>query len=217
MNRSPRPRFLPEKPRPSATVPKRYYEGGDTIPRPADPAEIAAKSHLLERFREKVRQTPASELHTPERYTTKELGAIPTDEHPELPVRDFKERILDSVAHNQVTIITAETGAGKSTQVPQYLMELGYHVSMTQPRRISASFVAERIQDEVVKVLGADEPHAHDLVGYHTAERNTTVEGRTRIEVVTDGLRLVQEFGDRDQLENEVLIIDEVHEWNSNI
>lgn len=217
MNRSPRPRFLPEKPRPSAAVPKRYYEGGDTIPRPADPAEIAAKSHLLERFREKVRQTPASELHTPERYTTKELGAIPTDEHPELPVRDFKERILHSVAHNQVTIITAETGAGKSTQVPQYLIELGYHVSMTQPRRISASFVAERIQDEVVKVLGADEPHAHDLVGYHTAERNTTVEGRTRIEVVTDGLRLVQEFGDRDQLENEVLIIDEVHEWNSNI
>jgi len=70
------------------------------------------------------------------------------------------------------------------------------------------------MQTVLTKNLGDE---AEGLVGCHTAGQNTVVEGKTRITVLTDGLRLVQEYGQREELEHEVLIIDEVHEWNSNI
>ena len=209
MSRNSRPRYSPELSRPTVRTPRRIYEGGGTIPQPPD------KSEILHRFREKFR--PSEIVYSasiPERFTTHELGHIPTPENPELPVLAYKEEIIQSVAENQVTIITAETGAGKSTQVPQYLLERGYHINMTQPRRIAASFVAEQIDRELQAVIGDE---AVNLAGYHTAEHNSTVPEKTRITALTDGLRLVQEFGQRDELEHEVLIIDEVHEWNSNI
>jgi len=209
MNRNFRPRFSPELSRPVVKTHRRFYEGGGTIPQPGD------KSEILNRFRERFRsQDVIRQVSVPERFTTKELGHIATPENPDLPVLAYKEAIIASVAENQVTIITAETGAGKSTQVPQYLLEHGYHINMTQPRRISASFVAEQIDRELKEVLGEDAAH---LAGFHTAEQNSTVPGITRVTALTDGLRLVQEFGQRDELEHEVLIIDEVHEWNSNI
>lgn len=212
------PRHSPEFPHPNQKNRQRQFEGGGVFPRPA-PHD---KFELTERFREFFEQRRLAEAResqplTPERFTSKELGFVPGEDELELPVRGFKEKIVDNVATHQVTIVTAETGAGKSTQIPQYLMEYGYKVSMTQPRRLAAQLVAERISEEVDAQLREDVPYdARSLVGYHTAERNTTNE-RTRIEVVTDGLRLVQEFGDRDQLEGEVLVIDEVHEWNANI
>jgi HrpA-like RNA helicase len=207
-------------------------EGGHTLPRSPDEIQLY-KQGLLERFRGFTRSTsrrtereilpdthtsdavgPEISRSTPERFTQHELGRQASETEPELPVRAFKEAFLESVAHNQITICTAETGAGKSTQFPEYLLEMGYNVSMTQPRRISASLVAQQVQKELIGVLGDD---AEGLVGCHTGGENTITEGKTRITVVTDGLRLVQEFGERDELEHEVLIIDEVHEWNCNI
>lgn len=133
--------------------------------------------------------------------------------NPELPMFDYREQIVEAIADSPVTIVVSETGSGKSTQVPQFLYEAGHTIFLTQPRRLPAREVAERIREEMQSVL-ADMPD--EVVGCHTAERNDTTD-KTRITVMTDGLRLVQDMNGRDGSENEVLIIDEVHEWNSNI
>ncbi len=65
-----------------------------------------------------------------------------------LPIQIYRKEIVEAVAKNNVVVITAETGAGKSTQVPQFLMEEGYHVVVTQPRRLAANTVAERVAEE---------------------------------------------------------------------
>jgi HrpA-like RNA helicase len=209
-------RSSPEFYHPNQRNRRRQYEGGGVFPQAPDKTELTERlRQLFERRR--LADAESTEPYTPAPFTNTELGFRPEDDELELPVRKFKDEILSSVISHQVTIVTAETGAGKSTQIPQYLMERGYHVSMTQPRRIAAQLVSERIAEEIDISLGNEVPYdAKELVGYHTAERNTVGE-RTRIEVVTDGLRLVQEFGNRNELIGEVLVIDEVHEWNSNI
>ncbi len=236
MSRSPNmPRVRSETSKNSSFISHGNYswrlveEGGHTVPRSPDKKDD--RSLLLERFRERARIRCAKNDSTqeqyeldvshnefiyssPKRFTDLELGRLSSEHEPELPVLAFKDIFLESVANNQITICTAETGAGKSTQLPQYLLEMGYIINMTQPRRISASLVAEQVQKELTGVLDEE---AEGLVGCHTAGENTIVEGKTRITVLTDGLRLVQEFGRRDELDNEVLIIDEVHEWNTNI
>ena len=124
-----------------------------------------------------------------------------------LPIFDFKDRILESIRENSVVIITAETGAGKSTQVPQFLIEDGYQVVVTQPRRLAARTVAERVAEEVGCEIGG-------LVGYRTAfERADSID--TRCLFCTDGLQLVRELTGTGRAQ--VLVIDEVHEWNLNI
>jgi HrpA-like RNA helicase len=189
-------------PRPDTS---QYVEEGGRRPVPRDNKEL-----LLRRFRERFFVAP--ERDGPEPFTDIELGSR-NPENP-LPITDYKQVITETIRQNPVTIIVAETGAGKSTQVPQYLLEAGYTVSMTQPRRLAANMLSDRIGEEVSEAIG--NPHARDLVGLHTAERNTITDD-TRITVLTDGLRLVQELNNRGDIENEVLIIDEVHEWNNNI
>lgn len=177
------------------------------------------KTDLLARFRKRLYPATrenfpdtAGQLSTPERFTDFELGA--NDPENPLPISEYKDVILESIANNRVTIVVAETGAGKSTQVPQYLLEAGYTVDMTQPRRLAANMLCDRIGEEVADAF--DDSERRNLVGLHTAEYNTVTD-TTRITVLTDGLRLVQELNDREDVENEVLIIDEVHEWNTNI
>lgn len=129
----------------------------------------------------------------------------------DLPIADYRQEILESVDTNQVTIITAETGAGKSTQVPQYLAEHGYlKVVITQPRILAARNLAERVSQEWVNRFSAD------VVGYRTAhERNDTEQ--TVILYCTDGLQLVREITGEGTGERQVLVLDEIHEWNQNM
>lgn len=133
-----------------------------------------------------------------------------------LPIAVCKSKIISSVNDNAATIITAETGSGKSTQVCQYLYEAGYDVIVTQPRRIAAVTLANRVSEEVDSLY---------LVGYHTGrEKDFTAD--TEILFCTDGLQLVKELTDYDytnlfnkssKKSKHVLVIDEVHEWNLNI
>lgn len=144
-----------------------------------------------------------------------------------LPIYERRDDILTSVDQHQVTIITAETGAGKSTQVPQFLAQHGYSkVIVTQPRILAARNLSQRVRQEYSYHLGQD---ASDLVGYRTAhERDDTPENV--ILYCTDGLQLVRELtgsGIRtagDALANltnasrgQVLVLDEIHEWNENM
>lgn len=127
-----------------------------------------------------------------------------------LPISAFRDEIVDSVASNLITIIVAETGAGKSTQVPQFLIEEGYDVVVTQPRRLAAFSVAERVAEEVGCELGT-------LVGFRTA-RHRKDRKDTRCLYATDGLVLIQEvMQSKIQNSRQVLVLDEVHEWNLNI
>lgn len=131
-----------------------------------------------------------------------------------LPIHDFENEITASVDSNQVTIITAETGAGKSTQVPQYLADHGYtKVIVTQPRILAARNLSSRVREEWSERSMTDNATS---VGYRTAhERDDSSE--TQILYCTDGLQLVREISGEGTLERQVLVLDEVHEWNENM
>ncbi len=132
----------------------------------------------------------------------------------DLPVRNYYQQIVDAVDTHQVTIITAETGAGKSTQIPQYLAEHGYNrVIVTQPRILAARNLAKRVREEWALRNHDD---ASEVIGYRTAhERDDS--GNTKILYCTDGLQLVREITGIGITEKQVLVLDEVHEWNENM
>ncbi len=132
----------------------------------------------------------------------------------DLPVRAYHDEIIRTVDENQVTIITAETGAGKSTQIPQYLAEHGYtRVIVTQPRILAARNLAYRVREEWALRNSED---SSGVIGYRTAhERDDS--GSTNILYCTDGLQLVRELTGIGTLESQVLVLDEVHEWNENM
>lgn len=132
----------------------------------------------------------------------------------QLPILDFRDAIVDSVDRNQVTIITAETGAGKSTQVPQYLADHGYtKVIVTQPRILAARNLCYRVREEWALRNQVDSDR---IIGYRTAhERDDSSE--SQVLYCTDGLQLVREITGSGTSERQVLVLDEVHEWNENM
>lgn len=148
------------------------------------------------------------DLHTPEQLTNYEFG------NTELPAYLKKQEFMKLIGDHRVVVVVGPTGSGKSTQIPQFLYEAGYSVALTQPRIMAANNVGARIESEMASVVGVNE--ARDLVGVQTSEQNTTSE-RTKITVLTDGLRLAQMTAHDGHIIDEVLVVDEVHEWNANI
>jgi ATP-dependent helicase HrpA len=126
-----------------------------------------------------------------------------------LPICQFKSEIMYCIAEAPATVIMAETGAGKSTRVPQFLLEAGYEVIVTQPRRLAARSVADRVANELGGQLG-------EIVGFKTAYEEA-VSSKTQCLFCTDGLALVRELLGVQSERPRVLVIDEVHEWNLNI
>jgi len=132
---------------------------------------------------------------------------------PELPVSQRKDDIAAAIRDHQVVIVAGETGSGKTTQLPKICLELGRGVNgqigHTQPRRIAARTVAERIAEELHTELG-------DVVGYKV--RFTDRSGdTTAVKLMTDGILLAEISGDRDLRRYDTLIIDEAHERSLNI
>jgi HrpA-like RNA helicase len=131
-----------------------------------------------------------------------------------LPINSRHQEIVAAVEANQVTIITAETGAGKSTQVPQYLAEAGFtKVIVTQPRILAARNLSDRVRSEYSWRRGED---ASGLVGYRTAHEGDA-DPENVILYCTDGLQLVRELTGHGTSGRQVLILDEIHEWNENM
>lgn len=124
-----------------------------------------------------------------------------------LPITSFRQQIVETIRQNSVVIITADTGAGKSTQVPQFLLEEGWNIVVTQPRRLAAQSVAQRVAEEMGEKLGR-------RVGYRTSDARVD-SAETQCLFCTDGLALVRELMQNSTYQ--ILIIDEVHEWNTNI
>ena len=123
----------------------------------------------------------------------------------DLPVSQRREDIAAAIRDHQVVIIAGETGSGKTTQLPKILLELGKtSIGHTQPRRIAARTIAERISEELGTPLGG-------LVGYQVRFTDT-VGPDTRIKLMTDGILLNEIHRDRLLRKYDAIIIDEAHE-----
>ncbi len=126
-----------------------------------------------------------------------------------LPITKYKEIIVEAVNNNYVTIISAETGSGKSTQIPQYLSNYYSQVVVTEPRIMAAKTLAKRVAEEMSVTLGEE-------VGYKTAYDKCCLP-TSKILYCTDGLQLIRTIFNEDNKSENVLVIDEVHEWNLNV
>ena len=148
-------------------------------------------------LRVQLRRESVPELHYPE----------------ELPVSDRRSDIAEAIRDNQVVIVAGETGSGKTTQIPKICMELGRGVmgtiGHTQPRRLAARTVAERIADEVGTPLG-------ETVGYKVRFTDSS-SSNTLVKLMTDGILLAEMQHDRMLRQYDTLIIDEAHERSLNI
>ncbi|WP_290613999.1 ATP-dependent RNA helicase HrpA [Arsukibacterium sp. UBA3155] len=141
-------------------------------------------------------------------------AAIPAISYPpELPVAASKEDIKAAIAANQVVIIAGETGSGKTTQIPKICLELGRGVAgtigHTQPRRLAARSVADRIAQELNCQAGQQ-------VGYKIRFGDHTT-NQTLVKLMTDGVLLAEMQQDRFLNQYDTIIIDEAHERSLNI
>lgn len=125
-----------------------------------------------------------------------------------LPITKQRDRIMQTILDNSVTIIVAETGSGKSTQVPRYLLDYGFRVVVAQPRRLAAFSVAEFVAAEYGESLG-------ETIGVRTRDDKLS-SAKTRLLFATDGLVVMRELMGHNS-HFDVLVIDEVHEWNTHI
>lgn len=130
-----------------------------------------------------------------------------------LPVAEKKQAIYDAIKNNQVVIIAGETGSGKTTQIPKICLELGLgikgYIGHTQPRRLAARSVANRIAEELKTEIG-------QLVGYKVRFSDHVSE-TTLIKLMTDGILLAEIQKDKLLLQYDTIIIDEAHERSLNI
>ncbi|MCD1222514.1 ATP-dependent RNA helicase HrpA [Vibrio cholerae] len=139
---------------------------------------------------------------------------MPKIEYPALlPVSQKRDDIAQAIAHHQVVIVAGETGSGKTTQLPKICAELGRGkyglIGHTQPRRLAARSVANRIAEEMETELGG-------FVGYKVRFTDQ-ISDQTQIKLMTDGILLAEIQSDRFLNQYDTIIIDEAHERSLNI
>ncbi|MFR9794665.1 ATP-dependent RNA helicase HrpA [Streptomyces sp. MS06] len=142
-------------------------------------------------------------------------GRLPAVSYPEqLPVSQKKDAIAEAIRDHQVVIVAGETGSGKTTQIPKICMELGRGVrgliGHTQPRRIAARTVAERVAEELRTPLG-------EAVGWKVRFTDQVDPDATFVKLMTDGILLAEIQTDRELRAYDTIIIDEAHERSLNI
>jgi ATP-dependent helicase HrpA len=142
------------------------------------------------------------------------LGRLPKITYDDsLPVAARSEEIIKAIQDNQVVIIAGETGSGKTTQLPKMCLEAGRGIAgligHTQPRRIAARSVADRISDEMQVKLG-------EQVGFQVRFSDESNE-ETLIKLMTDGILLAEIQQDKLLYKYDTIIIDEAHERSLNI
>lgn len=140
---------------------------------------------------------------------------VPAVTYPEqLPVSQKKDDIAAAIRDHQVVIVAGETGSGKTTQIPKICMELGRGVrgmiGHTQPRRIAARTVAERVAEELDTPLG-------EAVGWKVRFTDQVSPEATFLKLMTDGILLAEIQTDRELRAYDTIIIDEAHERSLNI
>jgi ATP-dependent helicase HrpA len=155
-----------------------------------------------------------AEVEQAERRVARRRAAVPKLTYPpQLPVSARRDDLLEAIRDHQVVVVAGETGSGKTTQIPKLCLELGRGVrgaiAHTQPRRLAARTVAERIADELDVPLG-------EAVGYAVRFSDRSGED-TLVRLVTDGLLLAEIQRDRLLRRYDTIIVDEAHERSLNI
>jgi len=168
--------------------------------------------------RARVLRTIAADVDRAAVRVERRRARVPAISYPDiLPVTQRKDEILAAIRDHQVVIVAGETGSGKTTQLPKICLELGRGVrgmiGHTQPRRIAARTVADRIAEE----LGTPAPQTGGgVVGYQTRFTDQ-VHDDTLVKLMTDGILLAEISSDRALRRYDTLIIDEAHERSLNI
>ncbi|MFE1032043.1 ATP-dependent RNA helicase HrpA [Streptomyces sp. NPDC058807] len=156
-----------------------------------------------------------AEVAKAEQRVGERRARVPAVSYPEqLPVSQKKDEIAAAIRDHQVVIVAGETGSGKTTQIPKICVELGRGVrgmiGHTQPRRIAARTVAERVADELDTPLG-------EAVGWKVRFTDQVNPDATFIKLMTDGILLAEIQTDRELRAYDTIIIDEAHERSLNI
>ncbi|MGI6879368.1 ATP-dependent RNA helicase HrpA [Microbacterium sp. gxy059] len=138
-------------------------------------------------------------------------SASPVISYPaELPVSAARDEIASAIRDHQVVIVAGATGSGKTTQLPKIALELGRSsIAHTQPRRLAARTIAERVAEEMQVELGG-------LVGYKVRFTDE-VSDETRVALMTDGILLNEIHRDRLLRRYDTIIVDEAHERSLNV
>jgi ATP-dependent helicase HrpA len=161
---------------------------------------------------EKLRQL-ADQIAAAEILFATRQAAVPRVTYPDLPISGRRQEIAEAIRSHQVVVVAGETGSGKTTQLPKICLEMGRGVRAmighTQPRRLAARTIAQRIADEMGSPLG-------DTVGY-SVRFNDHVSERTLVKLMTDGILLAEIQRDRRLMRYDTLIIDEAHERSLNV
>lgn len=144
---------------------------------------------------------------------TARLASFPVLDFPDLPISAKKDEIAELIKNNQVIILCGETGSGKTTQLPKICLSIGRGaaglIGHTQPRRIAARTVADRIAEELQQPLGQGVGYK---VRFHDKTRDTSL-----IKLMTDGILLAESQNDPYLNQYDTIIIDEAHERSLNI
>ena len=135
-----------------------------------------------------------------------------------LPIAAYRDNLLYLLENHQVVVVVGETGSGKSTQLPQYLLEAGYAetetgnkmICVTEPRRIAVTSLATRVAEEKRVRLGAS-------VGYSIRFDENFSRQYTKIKFVTEGILIREMMGDPLLSNYSVIMLDEVHERTAQI
>ena len=172
-------------------------------------------SHQRNHGRRQHKNQAAPHPFTPEQLSQR-AASVPTITYPaQLPVSARQEEIAAAILANQVVIVAGETGSGKTTQIPKICLDLGRGVNAmighTQPRRIAARSVAERIAQELGTKVSKE-----SIVGYQVRFTDEVSE-HTLIKLMTDGILLAEIQNDPLLRRYDTLIIDEAHERSLNI
>lgn len=156
-----------------------------------------------------ARQSSDINPWTGRRYSPRYLSILQT--RLQLPVYQFQSQLLEAVASNQIVVVEGETGSGKTTQIPQFLVQVGYAlpgktvVGCTQPRRVAATSIAARVAEEMDVQLG-------QTVGYTIRFEDVSDPNTTVLKFLTDGMLLREAMNDPLLSKYSVIVLDEAHE-----
>jgi ATP-dependent helicase HrpA len=179
-----------------------------------DEQRLRRQAHRLRRGNDEGRARFEQQLAQARARVQRRRASVPTVSYPpQLPVSTRRDDLLAAINDHQVVVVAGETGSGKTTQLPKICLELGRGVrgaiAHTQPRRLAARTVAQRIADELDVPLGG-------AVGYAVRFDNRGSED-TLIRLVTDGLLLAEIRRDPLLRRYDTVIVDEAHERSLNI
>ncbi len=181
---------------------------------PTDPAQAHPPQPTDPAAADPARTIGPTDTSPAERRRAARAASIPALRYPaELPVTAHREQLITAIRDHQVLIVAGETGSGKSTQLPKLCLEAGRGldgmIGHTQPRRLAARAVAERVASELGQDVGG-------LVGYAVRFTDRVSEA-TMVKVMTDGILLAEIQRDRQLRRYDTIIIDEAHERSLNI